>query len=701
MSSITQATKLLADAKSLIQQNKIADAGKILAQLKIHLTELTFLIPSSKSVDNKELLLCREILETGVQWSIKAQDIPAFERYISQLKTYYSDYSSILPPSPLVYPLLGLNLLRLLSQNRISDFHTELEQIQPDQLSNKFIKHPVEIEQCLMEGSYNKVWNSRASCPGDEYLFFFDILMGTIRDEIASCSEKTYQNLPLSDAATLLYLKSTDEVKAFAEERGWIVKPDEKKIYFVGADNDASEIPTAKVIRQTLGYARELERIVRTTKSSWIIGNPDSVDFPEKIRNLYHLILINPNPIAQLKSTPIPTKFSASNLIEMSKVVIVGGSNAGLNVLNELITKSAKAKIKLEITLIEKRSHYQHTYGMVRGVVDEEFSKQTWVSFSNYFSDSGPGKGHNFVQGEVSAVYEKKVVLADGKEIEFDYLVYATGSLIPAPYRPIALNPEDGLKENSEYTSKFASAKRIAFIGGGPISVETVGEIKERFPDKEITIITATEYLLGAKVGGTVDPKPAKTLQDKLTKLGVKVITNEKVDIAALGLDKEGQALYEGEKTIQTSKGEIISDLQVVAVGGYKPISGPIKTLGDVLDSRGFVKVKATLQLESESHSHIFSLGDVAATGATKMGMSIMGQSPVVSDNIIALITKKPLKLYDSNGGMKGMMVTLGKTDGITYMHFFGGITVGGWMVRNTKGPDFMMGRIKSLLAVK
>ncbi|KAJ3130278.1 Apoptosis-inducing factor 2 [Nowakowskiella sp. JEL0407] len=385
----------------------------------------------------------------------------------------------------------------------------------------------------------------------------------------------------------------------------------------------------------------------------------------------------------------------------MTKVVIVGGSSAGLNVMNELITKAAKAKITVKITLIEKRSHYQHVIGNVRGAVDVEFSKKNWLPYSDFFSASGPGKGHTFVQGEVQAVYEKKVVLADGKEIEFDYLVYATGTYIPAPFRPRALNPQDGLKEATGYYNTFAAASRIVFIGGGPVSVETIGEIKQVFPKKEITLITSTEYLIGAKTGGLIDPKPAKALQDKLTKLGVEVITNEKVNLSALGLDKEGQALYEGEKTIKTSKGDVVSDLQVVAVGAYKPLSAPLKTLGDVLDSRGYVKVKATLQLESERYAHIFSLGDVAATGAPKMAIGIMGQTPIVSDNLIASITKKTLKLYDPNAGMKGIMVTLGKSDGIGYLHFFGGITLGGWMVKNAKGGDFMIAKTRTLLAVK
>jgi 26S proteasome regulatory subunit N12 len=45
-----------------------------------------------------------------------------------------------------MYPLIGLNLLRLLSQNRLSDFHTALETIDFNQLqTNQFIKQAVDL----------------------------------------------------------------------------------------------------------------------------------------------------------------------------------------------------------------------------------------------------------------------------------------------------------------------------------------------------------------------------------------------------------------------------------------------------------------------------------------------------------------------------------------------------------------------------
>ena len=90
--------------------------------------------------------------------------------------------SSILPPSPREYPIQGLNLIRLLTQNRIADFHTTLESLPSEALhDNAFLKHPVNLERWLMEGSYSKVWSARNEAPAEEYKFFVDSLMGTIR----------------------------------------------------------------------------------------------------------------------------------------------------------------------------------------------------------------------------------------------------------------------------------------------------------------------------------------------------------------------------------------------------------------------------------------------------------------------------------------------------------------------------------------
>lgn len=51
-----------------------------------------------------------------------------------------------------MHQLLGLNLLFLLSQNRVAEFHTELERLPAKDIqTNVYIKHPVSLEQVRMD----------------------------------------------------------------------------------------------------------------------------------------------------------------------------------------------------------------------------------------------------------------------------------------------------------------------------------------------------------------------------------------------------------------------------------------------------------------------------------------------------------------------------------------------------------------------
>ena len=67
------------------------------------------------------------------------------------------------------------------------DLMSELSQ---KELESVYIRHPINLEQYIMEGSYNKVISLKGSVPAASYNFFFEILLKTVRYEIASCLEK-------------------------------------------------------------------------------------------------------------------------------------------------------------------------------------------------------------------------------------------------------------------------------------------------------------------------------------------------------------------------------------------------------------------------------------------------------------------------------------------------------------------------------
>ncbi|KAK7470815.1 regulatory particle non-ATPase [Stygiomarasmius scandens] len=252
------------DLQRSFNANDLKKCGTLLSQLKIGLIEAGLLIPQGDpSLD--DLIIARDILEIGAIWSIRTRDVPSFDRYFSQLQTFYTDYSSLLPPSKREYPIRGLNLVRLLTQNRIADFHTTLESLPlpADAIAdNPYISHPVNLERWLMEGSYSKVWNAREEAPVEEYKFFVDSLMGTIRNEIASCEEAAYESLPLKDATTLLFFNNQSEMLTFAKQRGWQVDLSTSTVIFAKKGEENMEVPKEKLIAASLAYARELEQIV-------------------------------------------------------------------------------------------------------------------------------------------------------------------------------------------------------------------------------------------------------------------------------------------------------------------------------------------------------------------------------------------------------------------------------------------------------
>ena len=113
------------------RQQNIDKCGELLARLKIALTQLTFLPAQDKKPTKQEILPARDILEVGAQWSIAKKDIESIERYMAPLKCYYLDYKDDLLESAYKYQLLGLDLLRLLAQNKLADFHTEFVELLP------------------------------------------------------------------------------------------------------------------------------------------------------------------------------------------------------------------------------------------------------------------------------------------------------------------------------------------------------------------------------------------------------------------------------------------------------------------------------------------------------------------------------------------------------------------------------------------
>ncbi|RDI79724.1 hypothetical protein Vi05172_g10279 [Venturia inaequalis] len=267
-----------------LKSKNYSSSVTLLSKAKVCLLKLNALIPTARTPEH-HLLLARETLELGALISIRqnnGQSADAFTRYFQQLQPFYALPTSQLPrEGSQQSKITGLYLLLLLSSSDYGGFHTMLETLEMARLSSggswgsgsgleedAFVQYPVRLEQALMEGSYDRVWqetkNNKVS--GEEFSIFSGFLVRTIREEIASCSEKAYASVPVSNAKNLFFLESEGAVVNFATGRGWIVK--DGRIYFPQQEQDllANErdvlSTSGTVIENTLGYARELEMIV-------------------------------------------------------------------------------------------------------------------------------------------------------------------------------------------------------------------------------------------------------------------------------------------------------------------------------------------------------------------------------------------------------------------------------------------------------
>ena len=77
----------------------LIEAGLLLPQGDVNLGDLVVARSHPTELNYCSLLILRisgDILEIGAFCSIRSRDVPSFDRYFSQLQTFYTDYRSVI-----------------------------------------------------------------------------------------------------------------------------------------------------------------------------------------------------------------------------------------------------------------------------------------------------------------------------------------------------------------------------------------------------------------------------------------------------------------------------------------------------------------------------------------------------------------------------------------------------------------------------
>ena len=230
----------------------------------------------------------------------------------------------------------------------------------------------------------------------------------------------------------------------------------------------------------------------------------------------------------------------------------------------------------------------------------------------------------------------KVVVLEEGEEVEYDFLIVATGATHSYFGHPDWERDAPGLKtledafeirrrillayeraERETDAAKRASSLTFVVIGAGATGVEMAGTLAEiarhtlrgefrRFDSRQARVILVEG---SDRVLSTYPPDLSLKAQKQLERLGVIVRMNSRVT----GIDAEGVMIGD----------ERISARTVVWAAGVA--ASPLgKSLGVEVDRAGRVPVGPELSLAH--HPEVFVIGDLAA--ATSDGQPVPGISP-------------------------------------------------------------------------
>jgi apoptosis-inducing factor 2 len=354
----------------------------------------------------------------------------------------------------------------------------------------------------------------------------------------------------------------------------------------------------------------------------------------------------SPQPKLELIETMISAEFV--------EVVIIGASFAGSSVAKQL--ESYFVNNNVRITVIEQQEVFYASTTTPRGIVREEFAKGAFVPLDNLFGV----KRHRVIHGKVRIVTKRCLELESGDILNFDYLVVASGTNYGLPFKMQAETKQEAERLLSHYASLIKEAQRITIVGGGTVGCELAGEIMDCYPYKNVTLINGQAHLLA---GNAASEATRDRLKHKLGAMGVEVLLGERVKLDELQTAKR-TAVVEGDHVVHTASGKALeANLTFLCLGIGKPNTEYLPT--EMLNEKGQVKVKSTLQADHEAYGHVFSLGDVAATGATPWILPIYSQSKVVASNIHAMFQSinPVLNTYTSSPDTI-VALTLSSTDG-------------------------------------
>lgn len=386
-------------------------------------------------------------------------------------------------------------------------------------------------------------------------------------------------------------------------------------------------------------------------------------------------------------------------------ILILGGSFAGISAAHYALRHTIPQLPKKDgttytVTLVNPSKDFYWRIAGPRAIVSKELMPP-----SKYLYPIEPAFAYakdkfTFIQGTATHVdaagQTVNITTTSGeqKSIPYAALILATGFSTPSPLYTQTTDAEDLKATKEAFMKSLPNAKTVVIGGGGPVGVETAGEIAEALngkpgffaaaepknPKAKVTLVCADKKMLPV-----LREAISKTAEKYLKRLGCDVVYNTKVI----------SATSEGEKTkVQLSDGKTIDADIYIDATGIRPNTSYLPK--EWLDSRNRVECNnQTLRVE-KAGSRVYVVGDVGSY--TRGGVMDQADAiPVAMTNLktdlvahISGAAPGPDRHYKPNLSEQ-QICPIGTQKGVGA---FGGYKVPSQMVWMIKGRDYLVGQL-------
>lgn len=323
-----------------------------------------------------------------------------------------------------------------------------------------------------------------------------------------------------------------------------------------------------------------------------------------------------------------------------TRVVVIGGGYAGVIAANHL-----QMRPDIETTLVNPRPEFVERIRLHQLVTG---SDDATVAYADVL-----GPQVRLVVDTATRIDTagRRVELADGDALPYDYLIYAVGSGAATPTVPGAAEfgyPIADLDQAQRLTAALGTVRPgdpICVVGGGLTGIETAAELAER--GHTVTLVC------GAVLGPHLSGPGRRSVARRLRTIGVGIVERAAVtSVAADAVTLDDGRRLPGAVTIWTA-GFGVPDLATRS--------------GLRTDAIGRLLTDETLT--SLDDERIVAAGDAAAPSDAPLRMSCQAAIPLgaqAANTVMAKITgKRPAAISQA---FTGQCISLGRAAGVIQM---------------------------------